>query len=472
MQEVRKFLSKMTLSQRFMLASLIILFAGMLGIGAWVGRQIATGVIHRTGATTALYVDSFVTPYLQDLSQSGELSSSSEEKLSKLLQDTPMGQTIVAFKLWDTRGKVLYSTDQSAVGKTFPMHASMLRARLGEVVTTKSTLDDEENALLGVEFDNLLETYSPVWLSGTDQVIAVAEFYQLTDDLDREIRMLQRRSWVVVGFAILLVYLLLAGFVNRTSDTISRQQVDLEKTVDQLTDLLQQNRELHRRVRRAAASIALLNEGYLRRIGSEIHDGPTQDLGLSLLKLDTLVEMIEDQNQEPETHGLVMLAHEIGASLRSAMEEMRGIATGLSLPQLGELSLDEAILRVIRSHERRTGTKVSLITDALPEDVALPLKVNVYRLIQEGLNNAYRHAEGLGQEVQIRMSGDYLIVEILDRGPGFDPDQVAGWAGHLGINGMRERVESMGGSFMIESKIQEGTRILASLPTQIEEEIL
>ena len=109
-----------TLAQRFMLASLIILIAGMAGIGVWIGNEIKSGVIHRTGATTALYVDSFVAPHLQELGTTGALSPESHEQLSKLLQDTPMGQQIVTFKVWDPTGKVIYSTDGTA-GQTFPI---------------------------------------------------------------------------------------------------------------------------------------------------------------------------------------------------------------------------------------------------------------------------------------------------------------------------------------------------------------
>src|SRR5574342_599547 len=97
-----------TLAQRFMLASLVVLIAGMAGIGVWIGNEFNNGVIHRTGATTALYVDSFVAPHLQELGAHGKVSPESHQKLSKLLQDTPMGQQIVTFKVWDPTGKVVY----------------------------------------------------------------------------------------------------------------------------------------------------------------------------------------------------------------------------------------------------------------------------------------------------------------------------------------------------------------------------
>ena len=313
----------LTLSQRFMLASLLILLLGMLGIGLWVGQQIETGVIHRTGATTALYVDSFVAPNLQELGESNELLPYHVEKLSNLLENSSMGQQIVAFKVWDTRGRLLYSTDASAIGRTYPMHEGMLRARLGEVVSEISPLEEEENAPLGAVYDRLLETYSPVWLNETDQIIAVAEFYQLTDDLDREIGILNRRSWLVVGSAILLVYLLLSGFVRTASDTITQQQSELGRKVDQLTDLLAQNQDLHARVRRAAASVALLNESYLRRVGSELHDGPAQDLGLSLLNLDAVVGRLEGSSIKPVETGTLDQLTGIQASLENAFKEMR-----------------------------------------------------------------------------------------------------------------------------------------------------
>jgi signal transduction histidine kinase len=464
---VKNYFINLTFSQRFMLTSLVILLAGMLGIGAWVAKQIETGVIHRTGATTALYVDSFVAPNLQELGESDELLPYHVEKLSGLLQSTAMGQQIVAFKVWDTRGRLLYSTDRSTIGLTYPMHEGMLRARLGEVVSEVSPLEEEENASLGAVYERLLETYSPVWLSGTNQIIAVAEFYQSTDDLDQEIGILVRRSWFVVGLGISFMYLLLAGFVRTTSDTIMRQKSELGLKVMQLTELLEQNEELHRRVRRAAASVALLNESYLRRIGSELHDGPAQDLGLSLLKLDALAGQIEKGNPGPVNEGALDQLSRIQVSLENALKEMRAIAAGLSLPQLTELSLPETVIRVVRAHERRTGTQVSLDLGTIPEQIPLPLKITVFRLIQEALNNAFRHAGGAEQWVRVASEGNQLVVEVTDRGPGFLVAEASGWDGHLGISGMRERVESLGGQFTIESEIGQGTRILAHLPLQI-----
>jgi signal transduction histidine kinase len=459
-------ITQATLAQRFMFASLIILIAGMAGIGVWIGNEIKNGVIHRAGATTALYVDSFVAPILQELGSTGTLSPEHHEKLDKLLQDTPMGQQIVTFRVWDPTGKVIYSTDNATLGRTFPISEGLAQAILGQVSSEISQLEAEEHAQQRAIRSELLETYSPVRLSGTNQVIAVAEFYQTVDALNQDIASAQRRSWLVVGAVTLVIYLLLAGFIRRASDTIERQQMMLNNQISRLIELLAQNKELHDRVRRAAGSVATLNEGFLRRIGSELHDGPAQDLGLALLKLDALIGRWE---QSQAAHEFVQELTGIQSSLQNAQKEVRAISTGLSLPQLVELSLPKTVIRAVRAHERRTGSRVRLDMAPLPEQAALPVKITVYRVLQESLNNSYRHAGGANQQIRAFMDGDVLVLEVSDEGPGFVPQPPSRFNGHLGLAGMRERVESLGGTFSVKSEPGKGTQVTARLALRAEE---
>jgi signal transduction histidine kinase len=449
-----------TLAQQFMLASLIILIVGMAGIGFWIGNEIKTGVAHRTGATTALYVDSFVAPLLQELGNARAPSPQNMVQLSELLQDTSMGQQIVSFKVWSPTGQVLFSTDQESVGKTFPIEEGLAQALRGQVNSTISSLERAENVPERAIRSELLETYSPVRLSGTNKVIAVAEFYQTMDALNQEVAAAQRRSWLVVGGTTLVIYLLLAGFVRRASDTIERQRMTLNDQISRLTELLAQNKELHDRVRRAAGSVATLNERFLRRIGSELHDGPAQDLGLALLKLDALIGRWEQSQLAP---GFVEELNSIQSALQNAQKEVRAISSGLSLPQLAELSLPKTVIRAVRAHERRTGSRVELDVAPLPEQAALPVKITVYRVIQESLNNSYRHAGGANQRIRAFMDGDFLALEVSDDGPGFVPQPSATFDGHLGLAGMRERLESLGGTFSVQSELGKGTQVTARL---------
>jgi signal transduction histidine kinase len=148
------------------------------------------------------------------------------------------------------------------------------------------------------------------------------------------------------------------------------------------------------------------------------------------------------------------------------MQEIRAISAGLSLPQLKHLTLADTISRVVRTHERRTGTSVALCLDNIPEEVSLPVKITLYRFVQEALQNAYRHANGTGQEVRVKRAGEQVTVDVVDEGPGFEGIPITDRDEHLGLVGMRERVESLGGLFRIDSRLGQGTIVSARLALQ------
>lgn len=464
---LEQLIGRLTLSQRFMLASLLILVAAMAGLGAWVGQQIEEGVIHRTAATTALYVESFVAPELQELKTSDTLSPEHVTALQNLLHGTEFGAQIPSFKVWDLKGRVLFSTNPEGIGQVFPVQGRLASAVQGMVMARVSDLSDDENVLERPVGGPLLEVYSPVRVERMNRIIAVAEFYQRTDALQAEIANAQRQTWIIVGAATLIMYLLLAGFVQRASNTIARQQDELSAQVSRLQELLAQNETLHARVRRAAGRTTALNERVLRRISAELHDGPAQDLGLALLRLDHLSARCGDSPVAPEAAAENARDLEVvTGSLRHALDELRAVSTGLGVPQLTSLSPAETANRAVRSHERRTNTSVSLNLGALPPQAPLPVIITIYRVIQEGLNNAFLHAGGAGQAVRVEWLGGQLILEISDRGPGFVLGQENDGDDHLGLVGMRERVESLGGVFAVQSAPGQGTTVRARLPLQ------
>jgi signal transduction histidine kinase len=466
-----------------MLVSLVVMVAGLAGVGWWISGQIENGVVQQSATMTALYVDSFIRPYIEELGQTGELSTESTDALGKVLKETPFGEQIVALKIWGKGGLVLYSTDPGTIGQTFPVHDHLRRAWRGQVAAHISNLDEVENAAQRQVRPRLLETYSPVRLPGVEQILVVAEFYQTVDALEREIAASQRRSWLIVGSVMLVIYLVLAAFVRRT--TMATQ-------------------ELHDRVRRAAASATASNERFLRRVSAELHDGPIQDLGYALLRIDHVIahtethpitagpsapagqaapEILADelgaardrQAGESGLHpgqagGLQEDLQGIRASLQRALTEVRAIGRGLGLPQLTEWTPEETIRRAVRDHERRTGTSVRLELKQLPPNAPIPVRITLYRVVQEALNNAYRHAAGAGQRVLAAQENQALRVEIWDEGPGFDSGQAYDREQHLGLAGMRERVESLGGRLRVTSAAGRGTHVLAYLPLTHDED--
>jgi signal transduction histidine kinase len=455
-----------SLAQRFMLGSLVVLLAGMVGVGAWVARQIEDGVVQRAAATTALYVDSLVTPPLQDLASGPTLSPESQGRLEWLFADTPLGREVVLFNVWYPDGHIVFSTVPDLAGQQLSVDPSFEAALTGRVAADIGDPEGADEIPSAAPLGSLLEIYSPVRGRGTNEVIGVAEFYYAADDLREEVAVAQRRSWLVLGGATLLIYAILAAFVQRASDTIDRQQRALSDQVSTLTRLLAQNEELHQRARGAAARTVALNERFLRRISSDLHDGPAQDVSLALLRLDNVAAHHGGDGYSRATRD-EGIDEEIGLiqhSLRRALQELRSTSGGILLPQLGALSVAGAVEHVVRGHRRKNGATADVVMHDLPEQAPLATKIALYRIIQEALSNAGRHAAGARVTVDVSGIDGHLRIEVADDGPGFDPTTENGREERLGLVGMRERVESLGGTLEIDSAIGHGTRVVANLP--------
>jgi signal transduction histidine kinase len=351
---------------------------------------------------------------------------------------------------------VLYSEDQSLVGEQFPIDPGLERARRGEVSADISTLDEPENVDERGRFGRLVEVYAPVRQDNDGRVIAVNEFYLLPDALEADIHDVQLRSWAVVGALGLLAYLLLAGIVKRGSDTIRRQQSELQRRLDQ-------NLRLHERVRQAAGRSTALNEQALRRISADLHDGPGQALALALLRLDALQTPCDGHEccaRSTTDFGTVQTA------VRDALSELRAISAGLRLPELELLTIAEVAERAINDHERRSRVHASAHLEDLAHQAPLSVKIALLRTLQEALSNATRHGQGKDIQVDLARQSDTLVLTVSDRGPGFDPELVDR-SGRLGIAGMRERAELLGGSFEVQSAPGSGAQLKVCWPLSV-----
>jgi len=155
-------IERLSPAQRFMLGSLVILAIGMAGIGAWVTSQIKEGVVDRTAATTALYVDSLVAPPLQDLAESDVLTPEAIDRLDWLFEDTPLGQEVVVFQVWDPTGHIVYGTEPSLVGQQFPVEEELAHALAGEVSADIGEPEGAAELPPDIPRHDLIEIYSPI----------------------------------------------------------------------------------------------------------------------------------------------------------------------------------------------------------------------------------------------------------------------------------------------------------------------
>ena len=253
---------------------------------------------------------------------------------------------------------------------------------------------------------------------------------------------------VELGMAALLV-----AIVGQASAEIDSNRRAARDRDGERAQLIEQNAELRRQIEESHRRAVEINDGVLRRVGVELHDGPAQLISLALLRLDGL-----DPRRAPNGDAPLKDYERIRGALQEALAEIRCISAGLTLPELSCVSPSDALRLAVRNHERRTATSVSCDVDALPHDVPAPIKSCLYRFAQEALNNAYRHAGGHGQTVRGTCSGNTIEVEVADAGPGFEPgNEIVG--NRLGLLGMRERVASLGGTLEISSGPGSGTRL-------------
>ncbi len=461
---MKSFFHRLSLSQQFLLVSFPILLAGTVATGWWVGRQVEDSVVHRIGAVTALYVDSFVAPHVQTMVSMQDLTTADHEMLHNDLVGTPLGKKIVSLKIWRKDGYVLFSTDAQAIGKTFPIDAGLQQALDGRIFSEISERSDAQQSEHGQPLPRLIETYTPIHADRTGEVIAAAEFYERPDEVDRDAGAAQRRSWLLVAVTMLAMYLLLFLVVRRGSRTIDRQSDDLRDKLQQLTTLNAQNVQLQERVIRAAERATAFNENFLQRVSADLHDGPVQDLGFALMQIKNIRDAVDGPGADANSDWPRTLQQSANA-LESAMADLRAVSSDLELPELSTLGPADVAARVVRDFQTKTGASVHFISRIGRLDASFRSKVALYRLLQESLANAFRHAGGQGCQVVIDSKDSQLSVEISDTGPGFDVAAVAS-RGRLGLHGMRQRVEVLGGAFDIQSTPGNGTRIRVTLPLE------
>lgn len=452
-----------SLPAQFLLAGAAVMVAAMLIVGSWVANTIRDAVVQHSALSAAQLVENLISPIGQELALSSRLSEPARLALDELFAQPPLQDRVVSYKIWLPDGTVAYASNPEIVGKRFEPGDDLRAALRGEIHASYEYPDAEENraeAALGVP---LLEVYMPLHEDWTNEIIGAVEFYERNDALPGDLFRTRMRGWLVVGATFLVSGVLLFGIVQAGGRTIRRQEAMLREQLELTRRISDQNAQLQRRATTASARAVAKSERMMRQLGSDLHDGPAQYLSLAALRLDEVL---------PPTPEAREAAAEIRAALDTAMAEIRLLSRGLLLPDLDELDLPAVIARAVSAHERASGSKVSVsIAETCPDAPGYAQKLCVFRVLQETLSNAARHAPGAAVRVACAAEGGALRLSIEDDGPGFDPEAALRprSEGGQGLIGLRDRAESIGGSLAIESRSGAGTRIVLTLPLEQEE---
>ena len=445
------------LAMRFAIAGSLVLVVCAVVAGTWMGREIERNVVENTARATGVFLDGVVGPLVRSMAETDTLSPDAVAAMSAFFTRNEFGAQIVSYKIWTPSGLVVYASDPDLIGRTFEPDDAIRQAVSGEVAAQLEDVSPEDGAEAATLGVSLLEVYSPVRDMWSGDVIAVAEVYLIADRLRADIDAAWQKTWAVVAGMMLVTGGLLFAIVRGGSRVIEDQQVTLEQRVEELDSLNRQNIGLQRRITAATRRTAEHMERYLRRTGAELHDGPAQSLSYIALRLDALRAAPDDAHRE-------QILSDIETTLNASLDEIRGISRGLVLPAIEALPLSEAIGNAVAAHRNRTGSETACDI-FLPTDLVVPgsVKICAYRFVQEGLWNAWRHAGGLGHSVRAAVQRNILVLEVRDAGPGIAGNADDKDVGGLGLAGLRNRVESLGGEFRVFRPHGGGTCLRMSL---------
>jgi signal transduction histidine kinase len=439
-----------SLTRQFAVTGGAIMLLAMIVEGLFTAEVISRNTIDRKAVTTALFMDSILSPLADDLAPGEVLPLDKRAELDRLLGREDFKGRFPHVEIWKDGGLVAYSTTPKLIGRRFDPPAGLVDALDGEVSARYTDLEADEHEVRGFT-SRYLEIYAPIREHHTGRIVAVAEIHETTEPLERRLWWLHLQSWLARISVTALIMASLFWIVYRGNRTIMIQQRQLGERMADIERTSRHNRSLRDRVQRASGRVAELTERYLRGFGAELHDGPAQLVGLAALKVEHVRRAGTAAEREKELQVL-------DSVLEEAQRDIRTISKGLMLPEIEGLPLQEVIGRAVSAHERRTGTAVAVRCGDISQPLPDAAKICAYRFVQEGLNNAFRHARGNGQTVTCELEGGVLCLAVEDRGEMGTGNPARPDSG-LGLVGLRERAESLGGTFRVGKVPDGGTRI-------------
>jgi PAS domain S-box-containing protein len=253
---------------------------------------------------------------------------------------------------------------------------------------------------------------------------------------------------------------------KQMEEQLKKSHEELGKTVQQRTaELRVANEKLQiseQHLKEFAATLLSAREEERKNISTTLHD----ELGSMVLSVTAKLSIAEEEITNNNNDAALKAVRESQAAVRKAVVDLRRVAVDLRPPNLEIMGLTAALTELLAKVREQTKYKIifrnELAKKKIPEETAIV----IYRIVQEAITNITKHANA--KNVWIRLSGENKNVnlDISDDGAGCDLDTVLYKKGKpkIGIMGMRERIESLGGEFTLTSTPKKGTQLKVTLP--------
>lgn len=209
--------------------------------------------------------------------------------------------------------------------------------------------------------------------------------------------------------------------------------------------------------------IIMIQEEERKRVSREIHDGPAQAIANLMLKVELCEKLMKKNPSEAEEELAELKQH-----LKQSMQEVRRIIYDLRPLMLEDLGLKAALEKLAsqfnKEHRLKVDCKFQIPNDYLLSSV---LEKTIFRIVQEALNNVYKHAGAKEAEVHIKQTSSNVCLLIRDDGCGFDLNEALNEkrTKNFGLQGIQERVHLLDGQIKIATAPGKGTSIYIAIPS-------
>jgi len=225
-------------------------------------------------------------------------------------------------------------------------------------------------------------------------------------------------------------------------------------------------KEADQRIHWLTHELIRVQEDERKKISRELHDRVAQDLSTTKMIADQVLQSLGGTSQSEERHEI----SRISASLLAAINNVRNLAYDLRPPVLDDMGIVQAIFEYCEEFSERTGLEIGFSSAGMDKmEPDSDTEINLYRLIQEGLNNVHKHAEAGRATVKLVSAFPNIILRIEDDGRGFDVNArraVSTTEKRMGLQSMEERVHLLGGKMDIQSHPLRGTKIIIKIPSR------
>jgi len=256
----------------------------------------------------------------------------------------------------------------------------------------------------------------------------------------------------------------LAKRLQRGDPTVELKNPDPYTTrmAETLRSLFLQLEERNRELQALSERAINAQEEERRVIAQSLHDDTGQALSMLIIHLDRIDERIQPQQKE-----LKKQVADARALAADSLTELRRILSGLRPAILDDLGLVPAIRWFARANLEQVGIRVVVKAPSIPLGLSPAITTTLFRIVQEAVNNIVRHANARVVTIILQLNEGIVRLQVEDDGRGFDPGHASRDAVELqklGLLGIRERAELLGGEIQIESALEKGTRLRVSIP--------